>query len=188
MADINQQFEPVSEEQSSIKPSNTSTLSTITSDEEFMDEMIKIKKILKIDDIDELKAEQSELLRNKIMNVLKYVMTKIDEEEAPEEQSGGKMKSKKSNKSQKQKGGTPMDLNRITNTKDLLKDTKGPYEQIIDSPDLHIALNMHKAFTAGNISGFSSVVGLPASDLNTVLPSLGTGQSGGAYKKSKQRK
>lgn len=75
------------------EPSNVSTVdempavqgvSTINSDDEFVNEMGKIKKLLNIDGIDELKPSLVPILRGKIMSVLKYVMNQIKAEEAAE--------------------------------------------------------------------------------------------------------
>lgn len=178
----------------------------INSDEDFMDQMKDIKNILKNTTLPELKSQEAELLRTKIVEVLRYVMSRMEEEETepepepakesmpmqsppPQEMlSGGK-------KTRKQKGGTPMNLPRITNATGITGISKDPYESITKNVDVPISLNVHRAFTAGKNSGFSSASGMPASDLNTMLPIYGSSESevtgaqtGGSSKKNRKSK
>lgn len=219
----------MSAEEPSASPSSMEEMATaqgattITTDEEFMEQMEIIKDILNIK-TKELKANVIPILRGKIMNVLKYVMEQIEKEEAAEQPAaalseeaaspapssgssvaqpglsstptemrmeGGKTRQKKTQKGSKQKGGwgAPMDMARITNIKEGgLNGTKDPYSAISGTPDVSISANLHKAFTAGNKVGFSSVDGISSSDMNSILPNYGTGQSGGAKKKRTYKK
>jgi hypothetical protein len=109
---------------------------------------------------------------------------------APPVVEGGKWGKKKQTNKQKGGWGVPIDMTRVTNTTDGgLSGTKDPYSAISGTPDVGISENLHKAFTAGNIKGFSSVTGLPASDLNTMLPMYGTSQaqSGGGRKRNSKK-
>lgn len=174
---------------------NINTEKVINNDEEFMNKMTEIKSLLRDGTpLAELKSKEAELLRTKIVEVLRYVMLKLEEENEETQQtqeeppstslpvdygnnmsmSGGKKKGKGKGKAKKQKGGTSMELSRVTNTSGITSITKDPYDSIIKNPDIYIGLNAHNAFTAGTMKGFSSVSGMPQSDLNTMLPSYGT--------------
>ena len=164
--------------------------SSIGNDEDFMDRMKEIKSLLKDDSITELKSTEAELLRTKIMDVLKYVMSQIEGENNESAAASSSQASQqyiapgsatasmqtagaKKKRTKKQKGGVAMDTTRINNTGNLDK-RPDPYQSILTGPDIPVSLSTHRALTSGTMKGFSSVSRLSTSDLNTMLPSYGT--------------
>lgn len=181
---------------------------TITSDEEFLDQMKEIKSMLKNTTIPEMKTQEAEVLRIKIADVLSYVMSKMQEVEPAEAEpeaaspsyeetpavpsenpptapmAGGKTRKRV----QRQRGGSLLDMARVTNTGGITSITKDPYSAISGSPDLPVSENLHAAFSAGNSKGFSSIDGMPVAEVNAMLPSYGTMGGGASRRRARGKK
>lgn len=149
------------------------------------DVIINIKENLGMEALGTLPTQ----LRMKIAAIIKYVMKKIEEEEAqgadgaqevaPDQEDrsyvGGKKKLKKP------KRGGAMDMNKVLNTDGMIKDDTAMNETL--SRDAALGGFQHAAFSAGQSSGYSSIGNLPASEVNGILPYLGTGGKGKDKKK-----
>lgn len=174
----------------------------ITNDEEFLDHVKQVKKLLDVD-IEDLKPQQAMLIREHIVNILEYVMRQMEEEEEEEEEVApqpvpqvapevapqpspplvGGRKSRK-----KQKGGVnEIDMKRAGNISDLVNKNHNP-ENIAGSPDIVIAANVPRSFTVSDIPGYSSTSGMSAGTVSSMLPPYGTQQGGGKRKSSKSSK
>lgn len=163
----------------------------ITSDDEFVEHINKIHDILesnpnKLSDLEKTKMDllRSEwiLIRDYIKNQMNLTAPSLDEGE--KEQGGGKKRKSKS-KSKKIKGGWAyLDMPRITNTEGVVNTKHNP--ENMDAA-VEIGGHVHKAFTSGNITGFSSTDGMTADNLKFILPSYGTAIIGGANKKKSKK-
>lgn len=173
----------------------------ITDDQDFLKHTKFAKKLLDMD-IDQLVPQQAELLRVEIAKIVQYVMSKVEEEEpeptpVPEtylqdkssmgSAGGGRRKKQgKSSTRSKRTGGASMD-NRIMNVGNIVNPNHDPYALVEKSPDIAVGSSVHKAFTSGNSTSFSSVDGMPKADVNSMLLPLGTvaPQTGGKTKKAR---
>ena len=170
----------------------------ITNDEEFLEHTKKVKGLIDVDYIDDLKPQQAEQLRMELAMILRYVMRRIDEEEqsqsepsgsapsseppVPEQpvvqqegqpMSGGKTKQKKGKRAS-YKGGSKIPIESVLNTSTIPYEGRDP-SNMIGSMELASAKMVRSANSAGAITGFTATSGLSESDINGMLPYYGTG-------------
>jgi hypothetical protein len=184
----------------------------ITNDAEFLESTKKVKKLLKVDDIEELESRQAEMIREELSDILRYVMERMQEEEQQQQEEQQPTESSPSAAGIPEQPappapapapapatapGTPMSVS--VGGRSKKRRVKGGNPMDMDrilnagslkdtrpagvSTETQLGSFQHAAFSAGHQAQFSSVGGLPDAQIATMLPKMGSQSGGGRRKK-----